>query len=57
MRQLTDAAASLSLRQMQCFASPLHEQIREGVAVLAEVCRKEFSVPGRIANMAKRARS
>jgi hypothetical protein len=34
-----------------CFASPSHEQIREGVAVLAEVCRKEFGVPARIANV------
>jgi DNA-binding transcriptional MocR family regulator len=40
-----------------CFASPLYEQIREGVAVLAEVCRKAFSVSERIANMEKRARS
>jgi 2-aminoadipate transaminase len=40
-----------------CFASPTHEQIREGVAVLAEVCRKEFGVPARIANVEKRARS
>ena len=36
-----------------CFASPSHQQIREGVAVLAEVCRKEFGVPARIANVAK----
>jgi len=40
-----------------CFASPSHEQIREGVAVLAEVCRKEFGVPARIANVETRARS
>jgi 2-aminoadipate transaminase len=39
-----------------CFASPSHEQIREGVAVLAEVCRKEFGVPARIANVERRAR-
>jgi 2-aminoadipate transaminase len=38
-----------------CFASPTHEQIREGVAILAEVCRREFGVPTRIANVAKRA--
>ena len=31
-----------SSRLRLCFASPSHEQIREGVAVLAEVCRKEF---------------
>jgi 2-aminoadipate transaminase len=40
-----------------CFASPSHQQIREGVAVLAEVCRKEFAVPARIANVEKRART
>lgn len=40
-----------------CFASPSHEQIREGVAVLAEVCRREFGVPARSANVEKRARS
>jgi 2-aminoadipate transaminase len=40
-----------------CFASPSHDQIREGVAVLAEVCRKEFGVPARIANVEKRART
>jgi 2-aminoadipate transaminase len=34
-----------------CFASPSHQQIREGVAVLAEVCRKEFGVPTRSANV------
>src|ERR1700704_3462495 len=40
-----------------CFASPSHEQIREGVAALAEVCRQEFGVPVRIANVEKRART
>src|SRR4051812_30435975 len=40
-----------------CFASPSQEQIREGVAVLAEVCRKEFGVPERSANVEKRART
>ena len=34
-----------------CFASPSHQQIREGVAVLAEVCRKEFGVPERSGNV------
>jgi 2-aminoadipate transaminase len=38
-----------------CFASPTHEEIREGIAILAEVCRKEFSVPARIANVERRA--
>src|SRR4030088_8071 len=40
-----------------CFASPSHEQIREGVAVLAEVCRREVGVPARIANVERMARS
>ena len=40
-----------------CFASPSHEQIREGVAVLAEVCAKEFGVPVRSANVEKHARA
>jgi 2-aminoadipate transaminase len=38
-------------RMRLCFASPTHEQIREGIAVLAEVCRREFGVPTRIANV------
>jgi 2-aminoadipate transaminase len=38
-----------------CFASPSHEEIREGIAVLAAVCRKEFGVPERSANI-QRAR-
>jgi 2-aminoadipate transaminase len=40
-----------------CFASPSHEQIREGVAMLADVCRKEFGVPARSANVEKHARA
>lgn len=52
----TDKAYAGS-RLRLCFASPSQEQIREGVAVLAEVCRKEFGVPARIANVEKRARS
>jgi 2-aminoadipate transaminase len=50
----TDKAYAGS-RLRLCFASPSHEQIREGVALLAEVCRKEFGVPERIANVGKRA--
>jgi 2-aminoadipate transaminase len=38
-----------------CFASPTHQQIREGVAILAEVCRREFGVPTRSGNV-ERAR-
>jgi len=37
-----------------CFASPSHDEIRDGIAVLADVCRKEFGVPARIANVAQR---
>ena len=44
-----------SSRLRLCFASPSHQQIREGVAVLAEVCRREFGVPARSANVEKRA--
>ena len=50
----TDKAYSKS-RLRLCFASPSVEQIREGVAVLADVCRKEFGVPTRSANVEKRA--
>jgi 2-aminoadipate transaminase len=39
-----------------CFASPSHQQIREGVAVLADVCRREFGVPTRSGNI-ERAQS
>jgi 2-aminoadipate transaminase len=48
----TDKAYSKS-RLRLCFASPSVEQIREGVAVLADVCRKEFGVPARSANVEK----
>jgi 2-aminoadipate transaminase len=49
----TNAEYSLS-RLRLCFANPSHEAIREGVAALAEVCRRDFGVPARIANV-KRA--
>ncbi len=42
-------------RMRLCFANPSHEAIRAGVAALAEVCRKEFGVPERIANVERRA--
>jgi len=38
-----------------CFASPTHEEIRKGIAILAEVCRREFGVPARSANVERRA--
>ena len=37
-----------------CFANPDPETIKQGVAVLAEVCRREFGVPLRSANVDKR---
>ncbi len=52
----TDAKHSGS-RLRICFASPSHAQIREGIAILAEVCRREFGVPTRSANVEKRARA
>src|SRR6202521_3711513 len=52
----TDKAYAGS-RLRLCFASPSHEQIREGVAVLAEVCHREFGVPARSANVEKRGRA
>src|SRR5262249_38837719 len=44
-------------RMRVCFASPKQETIREGVAALAEVCRREFGVPSRIANVEQRAKA
>ena len=32
-------------RMRLCFASPSHEEINQGVAALAEVCRRDFGVP------------
>jgi 2-aminoadipate transaminase len=52
----TDKSYSKS-RMRLCFASPSHEEIRQGVAALAEVCRREFGVPARIANVEQRARA
>ena len=33
-------------RMRLCFAILSHEEINQGVAALAEVCKKEFGVPG-----------
>jgi 2-aminoadipate transaminase len=52
----TDKAYSGS-RLRLCFASPSHNQIRDGVAVLADVCRREFGVPPRSANIEKQGRA
>jgi len=45
---MTDVAAG-KRRLRICFAHPPEQVIREGVAKLAEVCRREFGVPDRIA--------
>ena len=37
-----------------CFANPDPETIKQGVAVLADVCRREFGVPVRSANIDKK---
>ena len=42
-------------RTRLCLANPSHEAIRAGVAALAEVCRREFGVPARIADVERRA--
>ena len=52
----TDAGYGKS-RARLCFANPSHEAIRAGIATLAEVCRREFGVPDRIANVQQRARA
>jgi 2-aminoadipate transaminase len=49
----TDKAHGRS-RMRLCFAHPTHETIRAGVAALAEVCRREFGVPARSANVEQR---
>jgi 2-aminoadipate transaminase len=46
----TDKAYAKS-RLRLCFANPSQQEIRQGVAALAEICRKEFGVPTRIANV------
>ena len=51
----TDKAYATS-RLRLCFASPSHDQIREGVAVLADVCHREFGVPPRSGNVEKQGR-
>lgn len=48
----TDKAYGKS-RLRLCFANPAPETIRQGVAVLADICRREFGVPTRIANVAR----
>jgi 2-aminoadipate transaminase len=49
----TDKAYARS-RLRLCFANPEPETIRKGVEVLAEVCRREFGIPLRSANIEKK---
>jgi 2-aminoadipate transaminase len=48
----TDASYSRS-RMRLCFGSPSHDEIRNGIATLAEICHREFGVPARISNVAR----
>ena len=48
----TDAAPAKSSLRL-CFANPSKEELRAGVARLAEVCARETGVPDRIANVAR----
>ena len=41
-------------RMRLCFASPTVDEIKQGIAILADVCRKEFGVPTRSANVETR---
>ena len=50
-------AAHSKSRLRLCFASPSVTDIREGIAALADVCRREFGVPTRSANIEKTARA
>jgi len=50
----TDATHARS-RMRLCFASPTEDEIREGIAILADICRKDFGVPERSANIELRA--
>ena len=39
-----------------CFANPSREAIREGIAKLADICRRETGIPLRSANVERSAR-
>jgi 2-aminoadipate transaminase len=49
----TDATYSRS-RMRLCFASPTEADIRDGIAILADICRKQFGVPERSGNIERR---
>ena len=52
----TDQAYARS-RLRLCFANPTKETIRDGIAVLVDVCRREFGVPARSANIERPVRT
>jgi 2-aminoadipate transaminase len=52
----TDKAYARS-RMRLCFGSPTADEIRQGIATLADVCRREFGVPARIANVEQSRRT
>jgi hypothetical protein len=51
------AARVLAASRCGAFASLMHDQIREGAAVLVDVCRREFGTPARSTNIDKLART
>jgi 2-aminoadipate transaminase len=52
----TDAAHSRS-RMRLCFASPTAAEIKEGIAILADICRRDFGVPERSGNVERRQKT
>ena len=51
---MVDRRGARKCRMRLCFASPSHDDIRAGIAILAEICRKEFGVPARSGNIEQR---
>jgi 2-aminoadipate transaminase len=49
----TDALHARS-RMRLCFASPTEAEIRDGVEILADICRTEFGIPVRSGNVTRR---
>jgi 2-aminoadipate transaminase len=44
-------------RMRLCFGNPSRQTIREDVAALADICRREFGAPSRIANVERVSRA
>jgi 2-aminoadipate transaminase len=49
----TDALHARSWMRL-CFASPTEAEIRDGVEILADICRTEFGIPVRSGNVTRR---